>query len=155
MELDERGRERVYQLMLEGVKGKYTALLQNATFACALLVIGSFNDNLFPLTDLIRVLIIVLLIVVTFCLYIYLAEVTKLSSDASVKLSGKEIGYPAIKMKEALVFLVTGKEKNKSGVKIFSERLSALAPYISFWLLFSIVFVLIVVIILNSNFIKR
>ena len=154
MNNEDKKKEIFFQLMLEGVKGKYSALLQIATFACALLVIGSFNSNLFPLNDIVRFLLTILLILMLWCLDVYLSDVSQLSSDASEALYGKD-GYPTLNWLEGMIYLFTGYEKGKKIDRSFRKRLNSLLPYIALGILWLIVFVLIVLIWQNSDMVNH
>lgn len=64
--MNEELEKRCYELMLEGIRGKFSVLLYISSLTAALLVIGSFGGGLFPLNNLVRFIISVLLILMVF-----------------------------------------------------------------------------------------
>jgi len=142
----EEEKERIlYQLMLEGTKAKFSVLLYISSLTAALLVIGSFGDGLFPLNNLVRFIMSVLLALMVYSLNVYLSQVTKLTSDAAQELFGKD-KYPILNPLEAIKFLLTGYEKGRKDERKFRDRLHSIFPHLALWILGVVVFELIVLI---------
>ena len=100
-------QKRYYELMLEGTRGKFSVLLYISSLTAALLVIGSSGEGLFPLNNLTRFIISVLLILMVYCVDVYLFQMTKLSSEASRKLLGED-KYPVLNFPDTIKFLLFG-----------------------------------------------
>ncbi|MBI2096693.1 MAG: hypothetical protein HYT40_00840 [Candidatus Sungbacteria bacterium] len=149
MDTEQEKKKFYYELMLEGTRGKFSTLLYISSLTAALLVIGSFDGNLFPLNNLVRFIISVLLVLMVYCVEVYLSQVTKLSSDAAKELFG-ENRYPVLTRLEAIKFLLTGFEKNKKDERNFRDRLHAVFPDLALWILWLVVIVLIVLVWVNA-----
>jgi len=141
----EEKKEILYQLLLEGTRGKFSVLLYISSLTAALLVIGSFGDALFHLNNLVRFIISVLLILMVYSLQVYLSQVTILTSDVAQELFGRD-KYPKLNLLGTLKFLLTGYEKNKKDERKFRDRLHSIFPYLALWILWVVVIILIILI---------
>ena len=141
----ENEKQRIYfELMLEGTRGKFSVLLYISSLTAALLVIGSLGA-LFPLSNLVRSIISILLILMVYSLEVYLSEVTKLTSDAAKELFGGG-KYPVLNFCETIKFLFTGYEKGRKDEKKFRDRLHSVFPHLALGILGIVVFVLVILI---------
>ena len=144
MNTENEKQKILFELMLEGTRGKFSVLLYISSLTAALLVIGSLGP-LFPLNNLVRFIISILLILMVYSLEVYLSEVTKLTSDAAKEFFG-EGKYPVLNSIETIMFLFTGYEKGRKNERKFRDRLHSVFPYLALWILWGVVFVLIVLI---------
>ena len=141
----ENEKQKIDELLLEGIRGKFSVLLYISSLTAALLVIGSFGGGLFPLDDLVRSIVSILLFLMVYSLEVYLSAVTKLTSDAAKELFG-EGKYPVLNSIETIMFLFTGYEKGRKNERKFRDRLHSVFPYLALWILGVVVFVLIILI---------
>ena len=145
MNLEEEKKKIFYQLMLEGTRGKFSVLLYISSLTATLLIIGSFGNSLFPLNNLVRFIISVLLVLMVYSLEVYLSQMTKLTSDAAQELLGKD-KYPILNFFEAIKFLLIGCQKEVKDERKFRDRLHSIFPHLALWILWVVIVMLIVLI---------
>jgi len=82
----QKRKEELYGLFKEAVLSKLRVLPTIAALAATLLVVATFNDNLFPLTKFVRFLLSILLLVIPVSLYFYLDENNEVANKAQTAL---------------------------------------------------------------------
>ena len=75
-----------FQLASIAISNKENAVITTTAIAAALLIVGTFNENLFPLTNFVKILVTILLFIIPTSLFTYL-----LSSDRTVNKALKNI----------------------------------------------------------------
>ncbi len=154
MDKEYEKKKLYFELVREGIKDKFSTLLYVSSLTAALLVIGSFNDNLFPLNNLVRVILSALLILMVLCLWVYLNETTKMTRSAYGKLSeitGHNDLYTPLTFWGSIKFLLFADENGKKSDKKFSERFASQLPHYAVTFLWIVVITLIFLIWINAG----
>jgi len=117
-------RQRLWQLYKDAVLGRLKILPVISSLSASLLIIATFNPNLIPLNNFVRVLLSFLLLLIPIPIYLYL----------------KELNEGGLEAKKAM------EENLKIGLKESGKKMNAYFPWIACAVI-SIVIVLMIVII--------
>jgi hypothetical protein len=138
-----------YELLRDAIKDKFEVLPIVAGVAAALLVVGSFSGSLFPLTNLVRFLISILLFVMVASLHVYIGEVHNLIQSAQEALytsTGRVAPNNALSFFAWLKFIFLAEQNGVTTDKSLYDRIASTFPAFSISILELVVFVIIVLI---------
>ena|SRR3989344_6818191 len=121
-------REEIYLLLKEAVSARLRFLPGVSSLAAALLVVATFNNQLFQLTCFVRILITLLLLLIPTSIFFYLYELNEAANNAQKALQD-ELNITSI-----------------STSKPFFLILGAYFPWVA-WLIISFIILSIVVLI--------
>ncbi len=136
------------KLLGEYIGYKFWTLLYISSIMAALLVIGSFGGNLFPLNNIVRFIISALLILIVFSLSVYFGEINR-----GLENIMKELGtpVPSLGIWSSIKFVLFADENGKKDNRKFKERFATQWPGWAIWFLWIIVLFLIFLIWTNTE----
>lgn len=101
----QRRIEELFYLLKEAALERLRFLPGVSSLAATLLVIATFNNQLLRLTDFVKVLISLLLLLIPFSIFFYLYEINETLNEAQKNLE-KELGKKLISKDKKILLLV-------------------------------------------------
>ena len=130
------------KLLGEYIGYKFGTLLYISSIMAAFLVIGSFGGNLFPLNNIVRFIISILLILIVFSLSVYFGEINR-----GLENIMKELGtpVPSLGIWSSIKFVLFADENGKKDNRKFKERFATQWSGWAIWLWIIVLFLIFLI----------